>query len=422
MVDERRADRRRVVITGWGAVTPLGLTADETWDALVAGRSGIREITSVDVSDLPVRIGGEVIGFDPAAYLPHKVSRRTDRYAQYALAAALQAVEHAGLRIDAELAPRTAVLIGSGYGPAATVQASVERLRTAGPRSVSPYAQVSTAIDSAPGEISLLLGIEGPTRATSTACASGTDAIGEAARWIQRGDVRVALAGGAEHVITRFDLCSSANARALSTRNDDPVRASRPFDNDRDGFVMGAGAGVLVLEDAEHAAERGAVILGEIAGYAATSDAHHWTAPHPDGRGVRRAMRLALRDARLDPTDVDYINAHGTSTPLNDAKETAAIREVFGDHATAIPVSSTKSMTGHLIGAAGAVELIATGHVLGTGIVPPTLNCDDPLDREMNYVPNEAQEHDVRVALSNSFGFGGHNAVLVVRRWEQDRC
>lgn len=412
-----RRERPRVVVTGWGAVTPLGLTAEQTWENLLAGRSGIDEITSIDVSDLPVRIAGEVRGFDPTDYVPRKVSRRMDPYAQYAVAAASQAVEHAELTVNPSTAAGTGVWVGTGYGPVSTIHASVEHLRTAGPRRVSPYAQVSTAPDSAPGEISMLLGCEGPSRAVSTACASGTDAVGEAARAIQRGETCVALAGGAEHMITRLDLASTGNARALSTRNDDPPRASRPFDVDRDGFVVGAGAGVLVLESEHHARRRGAVIRGEIAGYAATSDAHHWTAPHPEGTGVRTAMRRALADAEITPVEIDHINAHGTSTPLNDEQEATAIRGVLGEHAAAVPITSTKSATGHLIGAAGAVELIATCCVVNTGVVPPTLNCEKPLDPELNFVSHEAQEHEVRTAMSNSFGFGGHNAVIVARRW-----
>lgn len=412
---------RRVVVTGWGAVTPLGLSAADTWSALLAGRSGIAPLTGVDTSGLATGFGGEVKGFDPAAHLTPQQIRRMDPYAQYAFAAAAEAVRHADLVVDEGLAPRTGVLIGSGYGPMAAHARHLRTLEEHGPRRVSPFAQITGAIDSAAGEIGLHYGAQGPTRALSSACASGADAIGEAARWIRHGDADVVLAGGAEHILTRLDLASTGNARALSTRGDAPEEASRPFDADRDGFVMGAGAAVLVLESEEHALARGATVLAEVAGYAATSDAHHWTAPHPETRGARRAMAAALADAGLSPEDVDYINAHGTSTPANDAGEAAAIRAVLGEHAERIPISSTKSMTGHLIGAAGALEAVVAALAVRTSLVPPTINCHRPIDPGLNFVPHQAQQHRVEVAMSNSFGFGGRNAVLVLRAWEARR-
>jgi 3-oxoacyl-[acyl-carrier-protein] synthase II len=404
-------DRRRVVITGWGAVTPVGLSIDDTWAALVAGTSGIGPLTSIDTHELATTFGGEVTGFDPKQYLKARQARRMDPYAQYAFAAAAEALAMA----TPPVGDRAGVLIGSGYGPMSSIARHVTVLAEQGPHKVSPFAQISGAIDSAACEISFEHGITGPTRALSSACASGADAIGEAARWIRHGVVDVVIAGGAEHILTRLDMATSGNAQALSTRNDAPTEACRPFDADRDGFVMSAGAGIVVLESASHAVARGAPVLAEVAGYASTSDAHHWTAPHPEGRSVRAAMRGALTDAGLIASDVDYVNAHGTGTLLNDQVELDAIREVIGSQ---VPVSSTKSMTGHMIGAAGAVEAIVGGLVINHGIVPPTINCHRPIDPTVNFVPHEAQKHAVDVAMSNSFGFGGHNAVLVLCRWE----
>ncbi|GAA3375586.1 beta-ketoacyl-ACP synthase II [Streptomyces sannanensis] len=409
--------RRRVVITGWGMVTPLGLDAESSWEALRAGRSGIGPITQIEADDLPVKIAGEVKDFDPARYLPYKVVRRTDPYARYALVAAQEAVEHAKLTIDENNAHRVGVLIGSGYGPMKSNGEHVRDLDAKGPRAVPPMAAVTGAIDSAPGEISMATGATGPSRATSSACASGTDAVGEAVRWVRAGASDIVIAGGADDIITRVDIAGSGNAKALSSREGDPTEASRPFDEDRGGFVMAAGAGVVVLEAEEHALARGARILAEVVGYAASSDAYHWTAPHPEGTSVRRAMREALDDAGLTPDDVDYVNAHGTGTQLNDKTELASLRAVLGDRVEQIPVSSTKSMTGHMIGAAGAVEAIIGGLVINDGVVPPTINCHKPIDPSVNFVAHTAQRHDVDVVMSNSFGFGGHNAVLVLRRW-----
>lgn len=417
VLDELRRLRRRVVITGWGAITPLGLDVDSTWAAMLAGRSGIGPVRAFDVSDLGSRIAGEVRGFDPDRYMPRKTSRRMDTYSQYALAAAMEAVDAAKLEVGEDHDSRFGVLIGSGYGPVNYNHEVAHTLVTRGPRGVSPFAQVTGAIDNAAGEISMHFGARGPSRAISTACATGTDSVGEAARWIQFGVVDVALAGGADNCITRGDLAGSGNARALSTRNDEPERASRPFDVDRDGFVMSAGAGVLVLEDLQHALDRGAPVLAEVIGYGSTSDAHHWTAPHPEGVGAKAAMRHAIADAGIEPGDIDYVNAHGTSTPIGDEREVHCLREVLGDRAEQIPVSSTKSMTGHMIGAGGAVELIVTGLAMRDGLAPPTINCDDPLDAGLNFVPGRPQPHVISTAMSNSFGFGGHNAVVVLRTW-----
>ncbi|MCK8678147.1 MULTISPECIES: beta-ketoacyl-ACP synthase II [Streptomyces] len=405
-----------MVVTGYGAVTPLGHSVEETWAAMLAGRSGIDTVDAIDVTGLEVRIGGQVRGFTPGRYMPRTVSRRADPCAQYALAAALEACAHAGLVVDERLAPRVAVVIGSGYGPVGSIYRAADTLRDRGPRAISPFAQVTTAMDSAAGEISMRLGAQGPSRAQSTACASGADALGAAMRMIAYGEADVVLAGGADACVTAVDLAGSGNARALSRRNDDPTGACRPFDARRDGFVMSEGAAVLVLEAAETAEGRGAAALAELVGYGASSDAHHWTAPHPEGRGARLAVEAALRDAGITGAEVDYVNAHGTGTLLNDATETAVLRTVLGDRVTRIPVSSTKSMTGHMIGAAGAVELVASILALRTGDVPPTINCEEPIDPDINFVPHRAQRHErLRTALSNSFGFGGHNAALVVR-------
>ncbi|MFF2078968.1 beta-ketoacyl-[acyl-carrier-protein] synthase family protein [Kitasatospora sp. NPDC058162] len=408
--------RRRVVVTGYGAVTPLGHSADETWTAMLAGLSGIAAVDAIDVTGLDVRIGGQVRGFVPGRYMPRAVSRRADPYAQYALAAAVEACGHAGLVVDERLAPRVAVVIGSGYGPVGSIYRAAHTLRDRGPRAIGPFTQVTTAMDSAACEIGMRLGAQGPSRAQSTACASGADAVGAGLRMIAGGEADVAVVGGADACVTAVDLAGSGNARALSRRNDDPTAACRPFDAHRDGFVMSEGAAVLVLEAAEVAERRGATALAELAGYGASSDAHHWTAPHPQGRGACLAVEAALRDAGVTGADVDYVNAHGTGTLLNDATETAVLRKVLGDRVTRIPVSSTKSMTGHMIGAAGAVELVASIQALRTGDVPPTVNCDEPIDPDINFVPHRAQHHEgLRIALSNSFGFGGHNAALVVR-------
>lgn len=407
--------RNRVAVTGRGAVTPLGLTVSETWDALVNGRSGIRELETLDTAGLATSIGGEVQGFDIGVFVEHKISRRMDEYAQYALAAAVEAMGESQLTIDEGLAPRVGVLIGSGYGPTRSIHRYAALLRDRGPRAIPPLASVTGAIDSASGEISMLFGAQGPSRAISTACASGADAIGEAAGWIRAGLVDVAIAGGSENCLTAYDLAACGNARALAVRNGDPECACRPFDEDRNGFVMSCGAGVVVLERYEHAEQRGADILAELAGFGATSDAHHWTAPHPEGLGAERAIRTAIADAGVQPHDIDYVNAHGTSTRANDPVEIGVLRRVLGSRATEIPVSSTKSMTGHMIGASGAVEFIISVCAVVSGRVPPTINCERPIDDEIDFVRHGSRMQTVGIAMSNSFGFGGHNAVLIAR-------
>jgi len=410
----------RVVITGCGAITPIGRTVDTFWDSLVNGRSGISTISGWDASDLPVRIGAEVQDFDPAEYMPHKVSRRIDPSVQYGLAAAMQAVRDAKLDVDEELAPRVGVYIGSSAGPAEMNYDTTIKLHERGVRTVSPFFFATSGSESAAGEVALWLGACGPSASITTACASGATCIGEASRLIRFGIADVMVAGGTEASVTRLNIAAAAACKALSTRNDEPERACRPFDRGRDGFVMGAGAGIVVLEEAEHARRRGAPVLAELAGYGATTDAYHLTAPHPEGLGTKRAIRMALESAGIGPRDVDYVNAHGTSTPLNDKTEVASIRDVLGEHALRIPISSTKSMTGHLISGTGAIELIACVQVIRSGVVPPTLNCDDPEDPELNFVPGAAQDWSTDVAMSNSFGFGGHNAVLVARRYRED--
>ncbi|WP_434599909.1 beta-ketoacyl-ACP synthase II [Streptomyces sp. A5-4] len=407
----------RVVVTGRGVVSPLGLSWPETWANLLDGRSGIGQLTGIETQDLPVRIGGEIKDFDPEAYLPRKIARRMDRSVQLALVAAEEAVRDAGLEITAELAPRVAVVLGSASGPTRSSVAAQEALVQRGPRAVSPFFFATSSVDAAAGEVSLRFGLQGSSTCMTTACATGSTCLGEAMRMIRLGVADVVIAGGVDDSITRLDINGAAMSQALSRRNDDPQKACRPFDKARDGFVMSAGAGVVVLESEEHAQHRGARVHAELAGYGATTDAYHVTAPHPEGLPAQRAARQALADAGVTPADVGYINAHGTSTPKNDTTEVKVIRSVFGDRAEAIPISSIKSMTGHMLGAAGAVEAIAAMEAIKTGQVPPTINCDDPEDPGLNFVAHKAQTHAVDVAVSNSFGFGGHNAVLVLRQW-----
>lgn len=409
--------RQRVVVTGCGVISPVGLTVADFWSSLIAGRSGIAPISTFDATGFTVRIAGEVRGFDPARYLPRTLSRRLDPYAQYALAAAVQAVESAKLELGAVDRTRVGVLVGSAYGPVQTIDRNLHALDRQGPRSVSPYFAAAGAIDNAAGEIALRLDARGASGSVTTACATGATCIGEALRHIQHGYADVMLAGGADNAITRLDIAAMDLARALSRHDGDPTAASRPFDRNRDGFVMAAGAGVVVLENLAHARGRGAHILAEVAGYGATTDVHHPTAPHPDGLGAREAMRLALADAGSHRAHVDYVNAHGTGTVVGDRVEAAAIRGVLGGRAEQIPISSTKSMTGHMAGAAGAAELIATIEAIRTGTAPPTINCHDPEYPALDFVADGARRSAIRTAISNSFGFAGHNAVLVVRAW-----
>lgn len=415
----RRVDRR-VVVTGIGVLSPIGSGRERFWQALCSGTSGARPIETFPTEGLPVRFAATVQDFSPLDYMDRKEARRNDRFTQFALAASIQAVQDAGLTLHDGLAERTGVLIGSGIGGLATLEAQHRILLERGADRVSPYLVPMMIPDMAAGQVSIALGAKGHNATTVTACASGTHSIGDAFRIIQRGDADVMLAGGSEAAVTPLAIAAFAAARALSLRNDAPERASRPFDACRDGFVMGEGAGVVVLEALEHARQRGARIYAELVGYGTSADAYHVTAPAPDGAGAIRAMQAALRDAGLEPAAVDYVNAHGTSTPANDAVETAAIRQVFGERAWKIPVSSTKSMIGHLLGAAGAVETVATVLALWHQVLPPTINYEVPDPAcDLDYVPNRARPARVRVAMKNSFGFGGHNAVLIFRRYEE---
>lgn len=410
--------KRRVVITGRGVISSIGLTVADFWASLMAGSSGIRPITSFDASDLPVRFGGELVGFEPTAYFPRKVTRRVDLFAQYALAATRQAVDEAKLTVDEEMEPRTGVVIGSALGANRLLQEHSLVLADRGVRALPPWGSAGSAIDCAASEVALQLHAKGPSSSATSACASSITAIGSAMRMIQYGLADVMITGGADNGVERLTISGAHMSRALSTRNEDPERACRPFDADRDGFVLACGSGMLVLEEAEHAMRRGAPIIAELLACAETSDAYHPVMPHPEGKGAQQAMRLALDAAGIQPSDVDYINAHGTSTVLNDQAEIIAIRSVLGAHAERIPISSTKSSTGHMLGAAGAVELIACTQAILEGMAPPTINCENPVDPDLNFVAHRPQRHDVTVALSNSFGFGGHNAVAVVRRWQ----
>jgi 3-oxoacyl-[acyl-carrier-protein] synthase II len=401
---------RRVVVTGTGAVTPLGADVDQTWDGMHAGRSGVAPIAAFDPSELPVRFAAEVRHLDPDAHFGARDARRLDRFAQLGLVAARQALAQSGL--DVAAAPeRVGVVFGSGLGGITTLVEQVGVLADRGPKRVSPFLVPMMMANMVTGQIAIETGARGPSSCTVTACAASATAIGDAADLVRLGRADAVVAGGAEAAVTPVCMAAFAQMKALSTRNDDPAAASRPFDADRDGFVVGEGAGALVVEELEHARARGATVLAEILGYGATSDAHHLTAPDPAGAGAAAAMRAALVDAGLPAEAVDYVNAHGTSTVLNDRTEALAIREVLG---TGVAVSSTKSVTGHLLGAAGAVEAVACTRVLATGLVPPTANLEHPdPDIGLDLVAREAREVPVRVALSNSFGFGGHNVTLL---------
>jgi 3-oxoacyl-[acyl-carrier-protein] synthase II len=410
---------RRVVLSGMGAVTPLGLSVEETWDALLAGRSGAGEITHFDASGFPVRIACELPGFEPGDYIDAREARKMDPCTHYGMAASLMAWKDAGFEDGGYDPDRAGVLIGSGVGGIQTLETQHAVLMEKGPRRISPFFIPMMIADMPSGAVSITLGLKGPNYATVSACASGAHALGVAFHTIRDGDADVMIAGGTEAAICPMAVGGFANMKAISPRNDEPELASRPFDAGRDGFVLGEGAGIAVLEELEHAKARGATITAEIVGFGATSDAFHITAPAPEGEGAVRAMKEALRDAGLDSSDVDYVNAHGTSTLLNDKYETAAIKTVFGGHAGDLAVSSTKSMTGHLLGAAGGIETIFTALVLKNSVIPPTINYETPdPECDLDYVPNQARETKVAAALSNSFGFGGHNAVLALRRFE----
>ncbi len=413
-----RRDGRRVVITGIGLVTPLGTGVEENWEGLLSGRSGIGPITRFDASEFPVRIAGEVKSFDAARYVERRDLRKMDRFIHYALGAAQIAVEDAALSIG-DQEDRIGVIVGVGLGGIETIEEYLKMFFESGLKKVTPFFVPRLIANMASAHIAMRFGLRGPNFAAVSACASGAHAVGEAFRMIRDGYQDVMITGGAEACVTPMGIGGFAVMRALSTRNDEPERASRPFDRGRDGFVVGEGAGVLVLETASAALARGAKIYAEVIGYGATADAYHITAPAPEGEGAARCMRLALEDAGLQPEDVEYINAHGTSTPYNDVNETQAIKKVFGEHAYRLAVSSTKSQIGHLLGAAGGVEAAYTALSLQRGVIPPTINYEEPdPECDLDYVPNRARVAPIRIALSNSFGFGGTNACLALRRWE----
>ena len=410
--------KKRVVVTGLGLVTPVGIGVQESWAALCQGKSGIGPITRFDAGGYKTRIAGEVKGFNPEDFVSQKMIRRLDVFIHYALAAARMALEQARLQITPELAPWVGVITGSGLGGLRTIEETHKTLLSRGPDRISPFFIPMIIANMAPGQIAIEFGAKGPNLSLETACAAGAHAIGDSFKLIQRGAAKVMFCGGVEAVITPLAVGGFNAMRALSTRNDAPEKASRPFDRDRDGFVMGEGSGIMLLEDLEFALERGASILGEIVGYGLTGDAYHMTAPSPDGDGAIRCMQMALSDAGLAPQEVQYINAHGTSTDLNDAAETKAIKAVFGEHAARLAVSSTKSMTGHLLGGAGGVEAVLSVLALLNGMIPPTINYETPdPDCDLDYVPNRARKADLSCALSNSFGFGGTNAVLIFKKY-----
>ena len=408
---------RRVVVTGLGIVSPVGNTIAEAWDAIAHGRSGIAPVTSFDASTFATRIAGEVRNFDPTAFVSPKDAKKMDQFIHYGVAAASMALDDSGLLIDGSNAERVGVIVGSGIGGILGIEETAIKYHEGGVRKISPFYVPSTIINMLPGQISILKGIKGPNFSAVSACATSNHSIGTAMRLIQHGDADVMVAGGAERGSSPTSMGGFCAMKAMSTRNDEPTRASRPWDKDRDGFVLGDGAGVLVLEEYEHAKARGARIYCELAGFGASSDAYHMTAPAENGEGAARCMALALRDAGLAPEAIGYLNAHGTSTPLGDLGETLAIKTAFGDHARRMMVSSTKSMTGHLLGAAGGVEAIFTILALHHGIIPPTINLDEPGEGcDLDYVPNVAREAKIDAAMSNGFGFGGTNGSLVFRR------
>ena len=411
--------RKRVVITGVGCVSPLGNNFEDTWNALISGVSGAGPITHFDASQHKTRFACEVKGFDGAALLGNKDARRMDRFCQFAVVAANEAVAHAGLNITEDNRDRVGVLVGTGIGGIGTLLEQVEILREKGVERVSPFLVPMMIADNAAGTIAIRLGVRGPNAAFVTACATGSNAIGEAGEMIRRGSADVMLAGGAEASIVSVAMAGLNVMTALSTRNDDPTKASRPFDKNRDGFVMGEGGAILVLEELGHAQARGAKILCELTGYGTTDDAYHISAPAENGVGAALCMKLALESASLKPEQIDYINAHGTSTQLNDKSESAAIKSTLGDHAYKVAISSTKSMTGHLLGASGAVEAAVCAEIFQRGILPPTINYETPDPNcDLDYIPNQAREARPNHVMSNSFGFGGHNATVIFSRFE----
>jgi 3-oxoacyl-[acyl-carrier-protein] synthase II len=413
-------NQRRVVITGLGLITPLGIGVKENWKALLEGRSGIGPITAFDASALPVRIAGEVDGFDPSDYIEEKEIKKMDRFIHFAIAASQMALDDSGLKITDANADRVGVIIGSGIGGLPAIEHYHSIYLEKGYRRVSPFFIPMLIINLASGRVSMLFGAKGPNTSVCTACATGTHAIGDAFRIIKRGEADAMIAGGTEAVITPMAVVGFTVMKALSRRNDEPEKASRPFDSDRDGFVMSEGTGIVVLESLESAMNRGARIYAEVVGYGMTGDAYHITSPSPNGEGAVKCMEATLKDAGVDPSVVNYINAHGTSTKFGDEIETMAIKKVFGDHAYRLAVSSTKSMTGHLLGAAGGVEAIISTLSICNNIVPPTINLENPdPECDLDYVPHSPREMEVNYALSNSFGFGGTNACILIRKFEE---
>ena len=411
--------KRRVVVTGMGMVSPLGMGVEKTWNALIQGKSGVGRITRFDSAGFDTQIAAEVKDFAPENFMDKKEARRMDIFIQYAVAAAVMAMEDSQFKITPQNAERVGVVVGAGLGGLTTIESFHKVLLEKGPGRISPFFIPMLIVNEAPGHISMRFGAKGPNSSVVTACATGNHNIGDAWKMIQRGDADAIIAGGVESTITPLAVGGFNAMKALSTRNSEPEKASRPFDKDRDGFVMGEGAGIILLEEMEQALNRGAKIYAEIVGYGLTGDAYHITAPAPDGEGAARCMAMALREAGIRPEEVDYINAHGTSTEYNDLYETIAIKTVFKEHARKLPVSSTKSMTGHLLGGAGGVESIFTVLTIFQGVIPPTINYETPdPDCDLDYVPNVARKAEVRVALSNSFGFGGTNAVLVFKKFE----
>ncbi|WP_100403325.1 beta-ketoacyl-ACP synthase II [Bacillus sp. FJAT-42315] len=412
-------EKRRVVVTGLGIVSPVGSSLEEAWANVLSGVSGVKPLTRVNPDDYPAKVAAEINDFDPEQFMDKKEARKMDRFTQFAVAAAKMAVKDADLTIDETNAERIGVWVGSGIGGMETFENQFKTFLERGYRRVSPFFVPMMIPDMATGQVSIQLGAKGVNSCTVTACATGTNSIGDAFKVIQRGDADAMVTGGSEAPITQMSMAGFCANTALST-NPDPKTASRPFDANRDGFVMGEGAGILVLEELEHALKRGAKIYAEIVGYGSTGDAHHITAPAPGGEGGARAMQIALNDGGISPEDVDYINAHGTSTPYNDKFETMAIKEVFGDHAKQLSISSTKSMTGHLLGAAGGVEAIFTALAIKNDMIPPTINYETPdVECDLDYTPNESRKKEVRVAISNSLGFGGHNATIALRKYNQ---
>ncbi len=414
-----RVSDRRVVVTGLGVVSPIGSGTEAFWQGLMQGRSGVRRVTRFDAAELETQIAAEVDDFDPTAFMDKKEARRNDRFVQFAYAACRMALDDSGFAITPANAGQVGVLIGSGIGGATTWEAQHRTLIEKGPQRVSPFFIPMIIINMASGVCSILLGARGPNSSVVTACATGGNAIGDATRIIQRGEAVAMLAGGSEAAITMLSMAGFCSMRAMSTRNDAPQKASRPFDAERDGFVMGEGAGIVLLEELDHALRREAHIYCELVGYGMSGDAYHITQPDPEADGASRSIQNALHDAKMQPAEIDYVNAHGTSTQYNDRTETIAIKRVFGPHARKVAVSSTKSMTGHLLGAAGGVELIVCALAIEHQVVPPTINYDVPdPECDLDYVPNTARPAAVRAAMSNAFGFGGHNAILIVRKYD----